>query len=345
MSKRIEPTPASASAPSLRSNLILAVAVVLVTLFTCEALLALLDILPPRPPLYPGEQIAARDSSVDALIGWKLPVSRTIVGKTATYRSNAQGFRGSRSFAEPYTGRRLAFLGDSFTFGWGVEEAETFAALLESQLENSRSYNFGISGFGLDQMWMTLRHHVPSVKPDVVILSFVLEDLERSLSAYRWRSDWMQKPTFRLAGDQVVPMTAADRPNRVWRFLQLRSRLFELWRKVEWNVSIRYAMGYPWSLNKKIFAAIADECRAQGVPLLVVYIPTLNGLRHVPMFEREFASMKINFLDLAKLSPTNPTALYLANDGHLSPAGHRFAADAMASFIKSQGAMPITPSN
>ena len=45
---------------------------------------------------------------------------------------------------------------------------------------------------------MTLRHYGLSVKPDFVILSFILEDLQRGLSAYRWRSDWMRKPAFRM---------------------------------------------------------------------------------------------------------------------------------------------------
>lgn len=74
------------------------------------------------------------------------------MGRTATYQSNSQGFRSSREFDENFDGRRIAFLGDSFTFGWGVEENETFAALLESKLEHTRSYNFGIRGFGVDQM-------------------------------------------------------------------------------------------------------------------------------------------------------------------------------------------------
>lgn len=333
------------SPPTLWRKLLVLFTASIITLVGCEGLFALFGILKPIAPIYPGERIPVQNDSADALIGWKMPASRVIVGRTATYQSNSQGFRSSRNFDTDYDGRRIVFLGDSFTFGWSVEEKETFAVLLESKFEHTRSYNFGIMGFGLDQMWMTLRHYALSVKPNLVVLSFIHEDLKRSLSAYRWRSDWIQKPAFRLTQHHLVPITEKDRPNSVWRFVQRRSRLFELWRRVDWHLSIGYAIGYPWRLNRAIFAAIHDECRAVGAPLVVVYIPTNNGLRHVPMLEREFTSMGINFLDLTTLEPPNPASLYLENDGHLSPSGHRFVADAIFGFLTKRGLSPVSRSS
>jgi hypothetical protein len=336
------------SKPTLRSNLLVLFTSSIITLIACEGLLALMAILKPSYPIYPGEFVSVQNDSADALIGWKMPANRVLnylhQGRNVSYQSNSQGFRSTWNYNTDYEGRRIIFLGDSFTFGSHVHEKETFAALLESKFKNTRSYNFGMTGFGLDQIWMTLRHYALSLKPDLVVLSFITADLERSLTAYRSRPGWMQKPMFRLSEHRLVPMTQNNRPNPVWLFVQRRSRLFELWRRVEWHLSMRYGIGYPWRLNRAIFAAIRDECRAAGAPLIVVYIPTENGLRRVPMLEREFRNMGINFLDLSTLEPSNPESLYIKNDGHLNALGHRFVADAIFGFLIERGLSPVSRS-
>ena len=237
-----------------------------------------------------------------------------------------------RDFDLPAPGRLIAFLGDSYTFGSGVEDDETFANLLESMLPDTRSYNFGIGAFGIDQMWMTLRHYALPLEPDLVILSFIRLDLDRSLSAYRQDHVWRWKPAFKLSGGELVPMTLENRPGAARRFIHQQSRFYRLWRKLESSLSRRVAVGYRWRLNRAIFAAIRDECEQAGVPLVVVHIP-INRRHPAPMFEREFADMGIEYLDLVSLLPADADTLYYPRDRHFTAAGHRFAADAMHRFL------------
>jgi hypothetical protein len=207
------------------------------TLLALEALFALLGVLPPDPPLYPGERHAAEGSTVDPAIGWKMPPRAEAPESTddysVVYHSNRQGFRDPRDFERPTHKRRIAVLGDSYTFGTGVEEPETFARRLESGLRGVRTYNFGIGGFGVDQMWMTLRHNALGTHPDLVVLAFIRNDLDRALSAYRLGHHWLAKPAFKLEAGRLVPLTEADRPNAFWRWIELHSRLAELGRRVE----------------------------------------------------------------------------------------------------------------
>ena len=49
-----------------------------------------------------------------------------------------------------------------------------------------------------------------------------------------------------------------------------------------------------------------DQRMSRPPSLIVVYIPTKNGLRHVPMLEREFTSMRIIFWILQELSHQIP---------------------------------------
>ncbi|MEM7587153.1 MAG: SGNH/GDSL hydrolase family protein, partial [Acidobacteriota bacterium] len=248
----------------MRSKLLLALGSCAVSIALCEALLWLFAGTLYPTPWFPGDIEAERDATYDSLIGWKLPPNVELPEVSdefdVTIRSNPQGFRSRHDFSQPTEDRKLAFLGDSYTFGSGVEDEETFASRLETLLPGSRSYNFGIGAFGIDQMWLTLRHYALPLEPDLVILSFIRYDLDRSLSSYRRDHIWREKPAFRLVGDELMPMTRDSRPSAIGRWIQQRSRLHQLWRKTEHSLSRRHAIGYRWRLNRALFEAIRDDC-------------------------------------------------------------------------------------
>lgn len=324
----------------MKSKLLLALASTLIGILLCELALRLSGDAIYEPPLYPGEVEPVRDETFDPLLGWKLPpdagLAETSDEYSVTYRSNRQGFRSRRDFALGAPGRRIAMLGDSYTFGSGVADDETFAARLESMLDDTRVDNFGIGAWGVDQMWLALRHVALPLGPDLVIVSFIRNDLDRSLSSYRKDHVWRWKPAFRLADGELVPMTVENRPGAVRRFIHRHSRLYRLWRRTEHSLSRRYPVGYRWRLNRALFAAIRDDCRRAGVPLLVVHIP-INRRKPAPMFAREFAAMGIDYLDLAGELPAAADALYYPRDRHLNPAGHRFVAGAVHRHLVARG--------
>lgn len=302
----------------------------------CELILRLLAGTIYTPPVYPGDVEPERDATFDPVLGWKLPPA-TVLRETkeeysVSYTSNPQGFRSRRDFRKPVSGRRIALLGDSYTFGSGVEDDETFGAVLESQLEDTWCDNFGIGAFGIDQMWLALRHYALPLEPDLVVLSFVRPDLDRSLSSYRRDRIWRWKPSFTLVDGRLAPMTMENRPGPIRRFIHLHSRLYRQWRKLENSLSRRLAVGYRWRLNRALFEAIRDECRRAAVPLVVVHIP-INRRSPAPTFRREFAEMGIDYLDLAEQLPADGDTLYYPRDRHLNSAGHRFAAGAIQRFL------------
>ena len=317
-------------------KLLLALASTVLAALLCELILPLFGGTVYTPPFYLGEVEAERDATYDPLLGWKLPpeavLTETREEYSVSYTSNAQGFRSQRDFTDPVKGRRIALLGDSYTFGSGVEDDETFAARLESLLEDTWCDNLGIGAFGIDQMWLALRHYALPLKPDLVILSFVRPDLDRSLSSYRKDHIWRWKPAFRLVGDRPVPMTMDNRPGPIRRFVHRESRLYRYWRKLENSFSRRSAFGYRWRLNRALFEAIRDECLEAAVPLVVVHIP-ISRRQPAPMFRREFAKIGIQYLDLGSLLPADGDALYYPHDSHFNAAGHRFAAEAIHQFL------------
>ncbi len=322
------------------ARLLVVVGATLAALVGCELLLALLggEIYP--PPLFPGDLVAVVDATTDPRIGWKLPPSsvseETTADYSVVYRANRQGFRSPHDFDATWPGPRLAFLGDSYTFGSGVAEGETFVDRLASRLSGVRCDNYGIGGFGIDQMWMTLRHEALPRRPQGVVLSFIRQDLDRALSAYRLGHVWRAKPTFRLEGDRLVAATTENLPPALERWLVQHSRLHRLWRRAESSLALRHPIGYRWRLHRALFSAIRDDCAAAGVPLLLVHLP-VNRRSPAPLYAREFAALGIPFLDLASLLPARPEALYFPTDHHLTAEGHRFVAEKLAEELARRG--------
>jgi hypothetical protein len=103
----------------------IALGAVLVVVLAYEIFLHLVDAQVPHPALYPGERVAPQDAGSDPAIGWKLPLS-TVLNEVPedyeiSYRSNEAGFRNDHELSEETDRRKVVFLGDSFTFGSGVE--------------------------------------------------------------------------------------------------------------------------------------------------------------------------------------------------------------------------------
>lgn len=331
----------SATAPSRQSrswrsqwslNLLLASGATMLSVISVEIGLVVSGQFAPYPSPYYGERVAVRNEFTDSLIGWKLKPYQSTRVESEEYailvEANGLGFRDPREFTVKRDERRVIFLGDSFTFGNGVELESTFAK--RSVPSGVRSFNFGMSGFGIDQMWMSLHHYGWPLAPDIVVLAFIENDLTRSLSAYRWRGEWRWKPAFALRNGRLVPQTAENRPSGIRRWVQRHSRLAEAWGQVMRRLNRRYAIGYRWRLNRALFEAIRDECLEAGIPLLAVYIPSRDNWEPLPMLHIEFADMGIPFFDLAELLPAHPDSLYFEIDRHWNNAGHAFAAEALS---------------
>ena len=165
--------------------------------------------------------------------GWALrPNLRDVPafgGKTLS--SNSRGLRGAREYSlvKPAGFSRIVVLGDSFTFGEDVGDDETWPRRLEELMPGTEVLNLGVHGYGHDQMLLYLREEGLKYRPDVVVVGFLPDDMERNVVAFR---DYA-KPRFVLRGGQLalrnVPVPSPDdvlarEPYRL-KFLDLLSML------------------------------------------------------------------------------------------------------------------------
>lgn len=101
----------------------------------------------------------------------------------ATYRINSAGMRDYEYPLVKGNGfSRIVCLGDSVTFGAGVELNQTYSKVLEKLL-NAKNYgiryevlNFGVSGYNTAQEAVVLKRKALQYRPDLVLVGFNLND-------------------------------------------------------------------------------------------------------------------------------------------------------------------------
>jgi hypothetical protein len=87
------------------------------------------------------------------------------------YQMNSDGWRDrERVLIKPAGVVRAIALGDSFTFGEGVDHGRRFSDIPESRFRNLEMLNLGVPGFGLDQALIALVYNGLKYSPDVVVL-------------------------------------------------------------------------------------------------------------------------------------------------------------------------------
>ncbi len=108
--------------------------------------------------------------------GWLRRVPAT------TMRTNSQGARGPEFQPLPAPGTlRVVGVGDSFTFGQGVEEDEAFLSVVGRSLRATgiaaEIINFGVPGHATPQEVALVRERVVPLQPDLVLLHVFVNDL------------------------------------------------------------------------------------------------------------------------------------------------------------------------
>jgi len=153
----------------------------------------------------------------DDTLGWTVGPKRKSVN--GLYESSAEGLRSATQGAVLRNGLgdcRVALVGDSFTFGNDVRFEDSWGDRLKQLLpKGCRVLNFGVSGYGIDQMYLRYKREVPSWKPNLVILSFINHDLYRAMSVTGFllfdESDFpFMKPRFVL--DQGGKLKVVNQP-------------------------------------------------------------------------------------------------------------------------------------
>lgn len=125
--------------------------------------------------------------SDDPVLVYELRPGASVEWQGIRYVINPSGFRddpfpvpGAPVTPEPY---RVVVIGDSVAWGWGVEMQQAWPYRLQQQLSTQLGrqvevYNLAVNGYATPQEVRILEKHGLDLKPDLLILGYVLNDPE-----------------------------------------------------------------------------------------------------------------------------------------------------------------------
>jgi lysophospholipase L1-like esterase len=261
----------------------------------------------------------------DAELGWfPIPNSaQTYTGsRTVQVHHNSIGLRDIEP--EPTRKPTIAFVGDSFVWGYDSEEGERFTDLLRGMMLNNRIANLGVNAYGTDQEYLMLKRLWERFTPAVVVL-MVCVDNDRIENATNLRYDGPYKPYFDLAagvfGGQPVPWSRHLYFGHYWLA------------RHSWVVRVAISAYVYWKHpplrladpTERLIDMMRDMVTSKGGRLLV-------GLQRPDVrYEGLFAAQKIPYVTL------EGAEAYPTHGNHWTPKGNAFVAERMKQFLKENG--------
>lgn len=301
----------------------------------------------------------------DPDLGWRpTPGVRVedCFGAGATLTINAQGHRGTaETTAEAPADRyRIAFLGDSFTMGYGVGDEQTFPHQASALVPQIESVNMGVSGYGLDQIYLAYVRDGEKVDADLVVCSVIEDDLRRTLTdRFAQRYD---KPRLEVVGEEAfvrnVPVPDRGAPSNTALKLTAfahRLSLARLLPEREAAASARTGAAEAWqSVAEFALRDLSIRCRNAGRAFVVVYLPTHDDVikrtsSASRWLERFSLRHDVPFVDLTSAFDGCSAAerkqqfRLKEGDGHYTPEGNRRIARALLQQLSKRVPGFLTP--
>lgn len=255
----------------------------------------------------------------DAELGWAYRPGTVARHRSSEFdvevRINRRGFRGEEWPSIEEGRERILVLGDSYTFGWGVEHEESFSSRLSELEPGWDVFNAAVSGFGTDQELLLLRRLVTEVEPSLVICFFCPNDLAECSgpTAYGRHKPWFELEGDRLASRGVpVPRPWLPRVSHLWRaFEKLRWEGAQAPRVEEHTED--------WRLVQALYLEMKRELGE--VPLLV--------MSEAPQLANLARRSELEHLDLRPLLAELGAGAHFPLDGHYTPRTHARLARAL----------------
>jgi lysophospholipase L1-like esterase len=136
---------------------------------------------------------------------------------SSSFSTNSRGLRdGEHQIQKPAGTERVVVLGDSFTWGWGVNDGEVYPRRMEEHLRATEVINLGVTAFALRDSIVYFKREGLQYEPDVVVVGFCLNDIYREMNEEDER------------GARPATSVEARRGFRLKEFLATSSALYKL---------------------------------------------------------------------------------------------------------------------
>ena len=282
----------------------------------------------------------------DSKLGWKVrPNANVKHSKQGLWevgiQTNSFGLRGGTPKAQHKTGNviRIGIVGASQTFGESVNDDEVYVSLLNKKFNDIEVLNFGVRGYGTDQMLLYYENEARNYDLDITILAFAFNHMPRNIRSFTFYA----KPYFIRNGNRL-DLLSTPVPSE----FELFDKNIPKFNKYILNNSVLLRIGLKyirairkrqlykeesdvWNLTKAIVTKFSNIVKKNNSHFILL------NIEH-EYKELEPALQKLaneHNIDLINLGPTLRNALdsgipaQIPNNDHWSAVGHKIVANAI----------------
>jgi len=220
----------------------------------------------------------------DTVLGYRLKPSRFSVYMAdgfpvlTTHLSTHE--RATNGTDQPSGRAEIWIYGCSYTYGWSVNDGETFPWLTQQALPSFRVRNFGVPGYGDLQGLLRFREELKKgVSPKMVVLVYASFHDERNAGLRRWQKSLI-RPRNGNIGPQSQPrakldsegnLKVSEHPEEFWELPGMRTwsiphSIEKRWNKIEANAVPTE------KISQQIIRNLAREAAKAGAGFLLVGI-------------------------------------------------------------------------
>ena len=303
----------------------------------------------------------------DKNLGWKLKPNSEDEWGGVKVKINGKGLRGPElNYKKPPNVIRVLYLGDSITFGYKLADYEqTFPYQIESILKANYRYNIetvnaGVGGYSPWQEYKYLTMEGVKYSPDLMIVSFVLNDVVEKFELSRFGGT---DEGYQLGNTVITTIDKLTQLSSIAYFTKkIGSRLRfgnDIENEAETTELLNVKslilntedkiMNSAWEMTLLNLGKIIEFAKTNKIPIIVAIFPykfqfdniqTLSyPQRKIISFTKDYDIPAIDLLSAlaAKIKDNmlDKNALFL-DENHLSALGNKIVANILVEFIQGE---------
>jgi len=337
-------------------NLSLMIISTLFALFLSEIALRLIGL----EPLYVSPE-RDRFWKYDSLLGWAHQPGQEGIFETPQFRTavriNEKGLRDRGHSYEPENDvERVLVLGDSFAWGYGVEESERFSQLLEKSL-GVEVINASVSGYSTDQELLWYRNEGIKYETNLVILVIAGNDVgdndQQLVSTIYYKPKFVIEDGELVLTGYPVPKTStqgkfiyslSQRSALAFFLVQRYFDLLSLYGQTKVNSDQANSPRSDINAERepfKLTIALVDEIRniaeSRKSKFMIVTTDRWWNYRSEETYEDFITTLQgegFLVLDVESMPGFDPEEMLIPDDGHWNPSGHEFVSVKIKALIE-----------
>jgi lysophospholipase L1-like esterase len=264
-------------------------------------------------------------------------------------RINQKGLRDrEHSYEHPQAMKRILVLGNSFAWGYGVEESDRFSERLET-LMGVEVINAAVSGYSTDQALLWFGSEGIKYQTDLVILTFCGNDIgdnkrQNVHTIYNKPLFLIEEGNMTLEG---VPVPKADLHIMFAHRLRQHTALFNLLISAYKNIEAKILPNNPpvtkistprkpFEITRSLIKEIKNIAQLNGAQFMIVatdaywYGPSEGKYSD---FIDALRADGFLVLDVAAMKEFDQSDMLIVGDEHWNSVGHEFVANEIQDYI------------